>query len=113
MPRRSGAAVLMAALVLGTGGCAAFNRTFGQQEAVVHFTPGTTQQAQLRVRAACSHLPNATPEPLPTDHIASDRLYDVRYRVGGASDAQLARLEQCLQKYPSVAGIDISTPGGN
>jgi hypothetical protein len=106
-------AVLAAALVLAAGGCASFNRAFGQQEAVVHFTPGTTQQTQLRVRAACSHLPQATPEPLPTDHILSDHVYEVRYQVGGASDAQVARLEQCLQKFPAVTGVDIVTPGGS
>jgi hypothetical protein len=35
----------------------------------------------------------------------------VIYRVDKASNAQLARLEQCLQKYPSVLGVDIQTPG--
>jgi hypothetical protein len=31
--------------------------------------------------------------------------------VDNASNAQIAELEQCLQKYPSVVGIDIQTPG--
>jgi hypothetical protein len=31
--------------------------------------------------------------------------------VDDATNAQLARLTQCLQKYPSVVGIDIQTPG--
>ena len=53
----------------------------------------------------------ARAEALPTDHLASDNLYDVIYRVDNASDAQLARLEQCLQKYPSVLGVDIQTSG--
>ena len=38
--------------------------------------------------------------------------YDVRYQVSNASDADLARLQQCLQKFPSVVGIDISGPAG-
>jgi hypothetical protein len=102
-----------ALLALATGGCAAFDATFGQQEAVVQFKAGTSEATRLQVRAACSRLPQARPEPLPTDHLASDRLYDVRYQVGSASDAQLARLQQCLQKFPSVVGIDFSTPGGD
>jgi hypothetical protein len=103
------------AVVLGRGcvGCASFDAAMGQREAVVHFQPQTSNQTRLKVRAACSHLPQATPEPLPTDHIASDQANDVRYRVSSASDADLARLQQCLQKFPSVAGIDISGAGGS
>ena len=52
-------------------------------------------------------------EAVPTTHLASDNLYNVIYRVDKASNAQLARLESCLQKYPSVLGVDIQTPGGS
>jgi hypothetical protein len=45
--------------------------------------------------------------------MASDLLYDVRYRVDHASDADLARLQQCLQRFPSVVGIDIESPDGS
>ena len=95
----------------GLGGCAKFDAALGKQEAVVQFKTGTTTAARLKVRAACSHIPEARPEALPTSHLASDNLYDVIYRVDDASNAQLARLEQCLQKYPSVLGVDIQTPG--
>jgi hypothetical protein len=64
----------------------------------------------VQVRDAERH-PAARPGGLPTDHKASDLLYNVIYRVDNASNAQIAELEQCLQKYPSVAGIDIQTPG--
>ena len=97
----------------GLGGCAKFDAALGKQEAVVHFKDGTTTATRLKVRAACSHIPQARPEALPTDHLASDNLYDVIYRVDNASNAQLARLESCLQNYPSVAGVDIQTPGGS
>ena len=93
------------------GGCAKFDSTFGKQEMVVQFKSGTPTATRLKVRAACSHIPEAKPEALPTDHLASDNLYDVIYRVDNASNAQLARLESCLQKYPSVAGVDLQTPG--
>ncbi|MGI8448535.1 MAG: hypothetical protein ACR2MP_15420 [Streptosporangiaceae bacterium] len=95
----------------GVGGCAQFDAALGKQEAVVQFKTGTTTATRLKVRAACSHLPEARAEALPTDHLASDSLYNVIYRVDKASNAQLARLEQCLQKYPSVLGVDIQTPG--
>ena len=95
----------------GLGGCAKFDAALGKQEAVVQFRGGTSNATRLKVRAACSHIPNAKPEPLPTDHLASDLLYDVIYRVDNASNAQVAELGQCLQKYPAVLGIDIQTPG--
>ena len=98
-------------LTAGLGGCAKFDAAFGKQEAVVQFKNGTTTATRLKVRAACSHIPQARPEALPSTHLASDNLYNVIYRVDNASDAQLARLEQCLQKYPSVLGVDIQTPG--
>ena len=100
-------------MAVTAAGCAKFDATFGQQEAVVAFKPGTAVATRLQVRAACSHIGQVRPEALPTDHLASDQLYDVRYQVGGASDAQLARLQQCLEKFPSVVGINFSTPGGN
>jgi hypothetical protein len=105
-------AVAAALLLTGAAGCAKFDSALGQQEAVVHFTGGTSNATRLKVRAACSHVPQAKPEPLPTDHKASDLLYDVRYRVDHATDAELARLSQCLQRFPSVDGVDIETPGG-
>jgi hypothetical protein len=98
-------------LTAGVGGCAKFDATFGKQEMVVNFKSGTTTATRLKVRAACSHIPEARPEALPTDHLASDNLYDVIYRVDNASNAQLAQLESCLQKYPSVTGVDLQTPG--
>jgi hypothetical protein len=100
-----------AAAVLSLAGCAKFDAALGKQEAVVQFKTGTTTATRLKVRAGCSHIPEARAEALPTDHLASDNLYDVIYRVDDASNAQLARLEQCLQKYPSVLGVDIQTPG--
>ncbi len=110
--RGAAAAALLAGGLLATvTGCAKFDAALGQQEAVVQFRNGTPNATRLHVRTACSHIPQATPEALPTDHRASDLLYDVRYQVDNASNAQIAELEQCLQKYPSVVGIDIQTPG--
>jgi hypothetical protein len=111
--RATAGAVLAVLAVLAAAGCSSFDKAFGQQEAVVQFRPQTPNAVRLKVRAACSHLPNAVPEPLPTDHLASDRLNDVRYQVNNASDGDLARLQKCLQKFPSVAGIEFNSPGGS
>ncbi|MDR0341800.1 MAG: hypothetical protein LBI49_01575 [Nocardiopsaceae bacterium] len=107
--RRSSWAAAAALLAL-TAGCSTFNASLGQQEAVIQFKPGTPDHTRLAVRAACSHIPGAKVEPLPTDAVASDRLNNVRFQVGGASDAQLARLQQCVSRFRSVAGIEFSSP---
>jgi hypothetical protein len=105
--------IMLAALAPAVAGCATFDRTFGKQEAVVQFQPQTSNSARLKVRAACSHVPQAIPEPLPTDHLASDLANDVRYRVDHASDGDLAKLQQCLQRFPSVVGIEFNGPAGS
>ena len=105
--------IMLAVLAPAVAGCATFDRTFGKQEAVVQFQPQTPNSVRLKVRAACSHVPQAIPEPLPTDHLASDLASDVRYRVDHASDGNLARLQQCLQRFPSVVGIEFNGPAGS
>jgi hypothetical protein len=102
-----------AALCLAAAGCAAFDRAFGKREAVVHFQPNTPAAEMLKVRAACSHLAAAKPEPIPRRALKADLPYDVKYEVSQASDAQVARLEQCLQRFPSVAGIELYSPSGD
>ena len=87
----AGAAVL-ALVSLVTSGCATFNAAFGQREAVVQFKPGTPREVRLKVRAGCLHIPQVKAEPLPVSNLASAQLYDVRYQVGGASDAHIAEL---------------------
>jgi len=104
---------MLAALVPAVAGCATFDRTFGKQEAVVQFQSQTPNSVRLKVRTACSHVPQAVPERLPTGQPASDTAYDVRYRVDHASDGDLAKLQQCLQRFPSVVGIEFSGAGGS
>jgi hypothetical protein len=94
-------------------GCAQFDKTLGQQEEVVIFRNNTPTAIRLRVRAACSHIPQAVPEPLPTDGKASDELYNVRYQVGSASPGDLAHLQSCLSRFHSVLGLEANTPGGD
>jgi len=101
------------ALCLAMAGCASFNRAFGKREAVVQFQPNTPAAEMLKVRAACSHLPAAKPEPIPRHVLKIDLPDDIRYEVNQASDAQIARLTQCLDQFPSVAGIELSSPSGD
>jgi hypothetical protein len=107
------AAAAATALCLATAGCASFNRAFGQREAVVQFQPDTSAAEMLKVRSACSHLPAAKPEPIPSHVLKVDLPDDIRYEVSQASDAQIARLTQCLDRFPSVVGIEISSPSGD
>ena len=102
-----------AALCLAATGCAAFDRAFGKQEAVVQFQPNTPVSAMLKARAACSHLAGTYAEPIPKHVLTVDLPDDIRYEVGNASDAQLARLQQCLTRFPSVVGIEFSSPSGD
>ena len=102
-----------AALCAAAAGCGAFDRAFGKQEAVVQFQPDTSASAMLKARAACSHLAGAHAEPIPKHALAVDLPDDIRYEVGSASDAQLARLQQCLERFPAVVGIEFSSPSGD
>jgi hypothetical protein len=107
------AAVAAAALCLAAAGCASFDRAFGKREAVVQFQPNTPAAEMMKARAACSHLPAAKPEPIPRHALKVDLPDDIRYEVSQASDAQIARLTQCLNRFPSVVGIELSSPSGD
>ena len=91
-------AAAVAALCAAAAGCGAFDRAFGKQEAVVQFQPDT---------------PASTMLPIPKHVLAVDLPDDIRYEVGSASDAQLARLQQCLERFPAVVGIEFSSPAGD
>jgi hypothetical protein len=107
------AAAGVAAAALGLAvGCASFDAAFGKQEAVVQFQPQTPVSVMLKVRASCSHVPAAVPERIPAHAPLVDMQDDIRYQVSSASDADLARLQQCLQRFPSVVGIEFSSPDG-
>jgi hypothetical protein len=111
-PRRAVSRVLAlgaAAVLVGAfaSGCSGFNKAFGQREAIVIFREGTAKSVRLDVRSACSHVPRVVPEPLPTDRKLSDYLNNVRYRIDNATDAQLAQLENCLNRFRSVKGVEL------
>lgn len=93
--------------LLGVTGCSQFDSALGQQQAVVSFSENTPNSVRLQVRAACGKLPDVSPAPIPRGESLSDALSQVVYQINNADDADIARLQECLQKYPSVTGIDI------
>jgi hypothetical protein len=115
LPRRAAAAAaLVAALAVGaTGlaGCAKFDSALGQQWATVSFKADTSIVTLLKVRAACSRIPNVRAEALPRKQTPTTMMYALTYRTDNASDANLAQLEQCLQRFPSVQGIQFGDSG--
>jgi hypothetical protein len=107
----AGAAGLAVLLALGAAGCAKFDAALGQQWATVSFKPDTSVATMLRVRTACSRIPNVKAEALPRQRNPVTMNGAVTYRTDRASDANLAQLQQCLQRYPSVAGINFQDSG--
>jgi hypothetical protein len=105
------AAGLALVLALGAAGCAKFDAALGQQWATVSFKSNTTIATMLKVRTACSRIPNVRAEALPRRQNAITMNGAVTYRTDNASDANLAQLQQCLQRFRSVAGIDFQDSG--
>jgi hypothetical protein len=114
VPSRAAAAAIAAlamGLVTGLAGCAKFDSALGQQWATVDFKPNTSIATLLQVRAACSHIPNVQAEALPRKQTVDNMMYALTYRTDNASDANLAQLQECLQRFPSVQGIDFEDSG--
>jgi hypothetical protein len=94
-------------LVFGVSGCAEFDKALGQQEADVYFQQTTSVAFKLKVRAACNNLPDVKAEPIPTGVPIQSAVDVVVYNTTGASDADIARLEVCVNKFaPQVVGVD-------
>jgi hypothetical protein len=93
--------------LLAVTGCAQFNKALGQQQALVSFKDGTPVTVRLHVRAACDGLPNVTAAPLPKSVPLSSAVSEIVYQVNNASAADIARLQECLAKFPSVLGMDV------
>lgn len=108
-----GAVVGAAALAVALGGChvPGFG-TFAKQTVVVAFKPGTPQSVHREVLRACGHLPAVRAEPIGPGQLYSYLLYNVRFQVNEASDAQLAALYRCLARQPDVVGTSLESPGG-
>jgi hypothetical protein len=101
----AGTAVVVAAFALA--GCSQFDAALGQRQAVVTFRPNTPVSQRLAVRSACGKIPEVTPPPVPSNLNSPYALQQLTFRVDHASDADIARLEKCLAKFPSVVGVTL------
>jgi hypothetical protein len=100
-----------AALLVCLTGCGRMGSALDQQWIVVDFQPNTTMTTALHVREACSHIQNTPPLALPAKRSVLDIMYGVRYDTTNASPAQVAELQECLQKFSSVQGVDPEDAG--
>jgi hypothetical protein len=102
---------LAASLGCGLTGCSKFDSALGQQWVTVDFQPSASVATMLKVRAACSHIPNVVPEALPHTKNTVTMSGAVTYQTDNATDANLAQLQQCLQRFPAVQGMDPEDSG--
>src|SRR6516164_27652 len=106
--RLTAAAAAAVALTALLAGCSQFDRALGQRQAIVSFRPNTPLSQRLTVRSTCAKVPAVKAQPLPSDLNNSPyALQQVTFRVDHASNADIARLETCLAKFPAVAGITL------
>src|SRR5271165_283973 len=113
--RRLAGAVMALAAIAALAGCSRFDAALGQRQAVVSFRAGTPVPQRLAVRSACAKIPSVTTQPLPSDLSSPYALQQLIFQINQASDADVARLETCLAKFPSVAGVTLqdSSDQGN
>jgi hypothetical protein len=104
------AAAATAALA-GLTGCARMDAALDKQWMIVDFSPSTSVAAALHVRAACSHIQNAPPLPLPAKLTQANVINGVAFNTTNASAANQTELTLCLQKFKSVQGVEPEDTG--
>lgn len=100
-------AVLVGGAVLLASGCGAYGTALREREVVVYFDHSASQADHDKARAACSGIPNVSPEPVSSSKYKSDRVADVRFRIDNADDGDLADLYDCLRHQRGVVGVNI------
>ena len=108
-PARLAACAAIAAAVL-LGGCSRMDSALGQQWVVVQLASNTTLGTARHVTATCAHASGLRAEPVkPT---SPGRIVgSVRFISTQATDADMAKLQQCLQRFPAVQGLTMTEPG--
>lgn len=95
-------------------GCAQFNKALGQQQATIYFQPTASVAFRLKVRAACDNLPHVKAVPIARGVPLTSAVDVVTYNTTGAGVADIARLEECVNKYaPQVQGVNVSDSSDN
>lgn len=104
----AGTAVVAAtASALVLTGCSQFDAALGQRQAVVTFRPDTPVAQRLAVRSACGKAPEVKAQPVPSDLNSPYALHQLTFRIDHATNADVARLEKCLARFPSVVGVTL------
>src|SRR6266480_3677201 len=62
---------------------------------------------RLAVRSACGKVPDVRAQPVPSNLNSPYALQQLTFRVDHATNADIARLEKCLARFPSVVGITL------
>jgi len=84
----------------------------GQQWVVVQFAANTMVGTARHVTAACSHVPGLHLMPVkPTS--PGGIVGSARFNATAATDADMARLQRCLQRFRSVQGFTVTEAGDN
>ncbi len=106
--RFAACAAVAAAILLPA--CSRMNAALGQQWVVVQLASDTTLTTAKHVTAACSRASGLRAEPVkPTS--AGRIVGSVRFISTQATDADMAKLQQCLQRFPAVQGLTMTEPG--
>ena len=103
----AGVAVAATVAAVALAGCSQFDAALGHRQAVVAFKPGTPVSQRLAVRSACGKVPDVRAQPVPSNLNSPYALQRLTFRVDHATNADIARLEKCLARFPSVAGITL------
>ena len=99
--------------LLGVTGCSQFDKALGQRQALVSFKDNTPVPVRLHVRAACSKLPNVSAAPIAKSVPIASATSVIVYQINNASNADIARLQECLAKFPSVQGMNLQDSSDN
>jgi hypothetical protein len=111
---RAGLGLAGVALCLGMTGCSQFNKALGQQKALIYFKTSTPVSFKLKVRSACDNLPHVKAAPIATGVPLASAIDVVTYNTTGAGLADIARLEECVNKFaPQVEGVDVQDSSDN
>ena len=95
----------------GLAGCSKMDQALSKQWMQVDFSPDTSVTTALHVRAACAHVANTPPLPLPAKHDTLNIMYGIEYDTTNSSPANLAELQVCLAKFKSVLGVNAQDTG--
>ena len=98
-------AISAAAAVAVLSGCASMDAALGQTWVDVTFKPNTSVGMIQKVRSTCEHVQNVSAYPLPKQHTALNLMAGVRFNTTSATDANVAQLQQCVQRFKSVQGF--------